>query len=508
MTNCLPRAGRPAPWPMPNSESIMVAAPLLVMADDPGPGGGSPPPATWATERVSVIVPYYQARNKLDLTLAALLRQDYPQELTEIIVVDDGSDPPLTPADVPEGVRVVTQRRDGFGAARARNNGARAAAGSILVFVDGDMALSPNSLSAHAAWHHRARNLYTTLGDIRLVDDATVAVNDLDHTPYRPLKHLADLRQRVRRQGPVRNNPDALKVPPGPNFAVRRDSYWHAGGQSEKFRHWGLEDTHFLYRAYAHGLSVVLVAEAYGLHLGVPTNRLFHTSGALAEQLLPLPQFRKPGQKRSFLVPEYVVSIKSSNPEAILSSAFDVLETPPYDLKLRVDLSDIAAGEVDFVQQRLQYDHRVRIGPIDDSLDEFPDSPFHVRVRTDQVLKPGIVKRLRSRLGDFAGLTATDGVCCIEIIRGGLAHHRRRYPEHAAPDDLMGTMPVYRLVKKGARYDTRVPIDEPDAGRIAQTIRRARYIRDVEGSRRALIWLANLVRYQASRLGKENPNGQ
>ena len=42
----------------------------------------------------TVVVPYYEAPGALALTLAGLEGQTYPRELFEVIVVDDGSDPP------------------------------------------------------------------------------------------------------------------------------------------------------------------------------------------------------------------------------------------------------------------------------------------------------------------------------------------------------------------------------------------------------------------------------
>ena len=41
--------------------------------------------------RISVIIPNYNGRRFLDTCLGALQRQTYPQELIEIILVDDAS---------------------------------------------------------------------------------------------------------------------------------------------------------------------------------------------------------------------------------------------------------------------------------------------------------------------------------------------------------------------------------------------------------------------------------
>ena len=91
---------------------------------------------------VSVVVPCFEAPDALALTLAGLARQAWPRALLEVVVVDDGSEPPLElpalPVPAPLDVKLVRQARRGFGLARARNAGARAAAHPILVFLDGD----------------------------------------------------------------------------------------------------------------------------------------------------------------------------------------------------------------------------------------------------------------------------------------------------------------------------------------------------------------------------------
>ena len=119
---------------------------------------------------VSVVIPYYEAPEALALTLAGLQLQTYPQELFDVIVVDDGSSTPLrVDAPAPLRVQVIHQSDQGFGAARARNNGARAASGEILVFLDCDMVPEAGWLTSHARWHHVACDVLT-LGFRKHVD--------------------------------------------------------------------------------------------------------------------------------------------------------------------------------------------------------------------------------------------------------------------------------------------------------------------------------------------------
>ena len=111
---------------------------------------------------VSVVIAYYEAPEALELTLAALEGQTYPRELFEVVIVDDGSSEPLVaPTGSPLAVRVVHQEDRGFGLARARNTGARAANCEILVFLDCDMMPEAGWLAEHARWHHAACDALT-----------------------------------------------------------------------------------------------------------------------------------------------------------------------------------------------------------------------------------------------------------------------------------------------------------------------------------------------------------
>jgi len=89
---------------------------------------------------LSVIVPTHRRPDSLRRCLRALARQDYPGGLYEVIVVNDGADPPALEADesgVRGGeVRLVMQEH--AGPATARNRGAELARGEYLLFTDDD----------------------------------------------------------------------------------------------------------------------------------------------------------------------------------------------------------------------------------------------------------------------------------------------------------------------------------------------------------------------------------
>ncbi len=106
--------------------------------------------------KASIVIPSYNAEERLTLNLLALNRQDYCGDGVEVIVVDNGSDDktmdllqnfklkyPLT------AIRIEQNR----GIANARNQGIAKARGDILIFHDSDMIAPKNFISKHLAAH-------------------------------------------------------------------------------------------------------------------------------------------------------------------------------------------------------------------------------------------------------------------------------------------------------------------------------------------------------------------
>ena len=84
--------------------------------------------------RLSIIIPAYNEQSYLPATLDAInatLTDD-----AEVIVVDNGSTDATRDVAVTRGAKVVTEIERNI--ARARNTGAEAASGEVLVFIDAD----------------------------------------------------------------------------------------------------------------------------------------------------------------------------------------------------------------------------------------------------------------------------------------------------------------------------------------------------------------------------------
>jgi glycosyltransferase involved in cell wall biosynthesis len=107
---------------------------------------------------LTVVIPTYNRRLKLEATLDAVLAcETTGLDTVEVIVVDDGS--PISAEPVvaarspspPFTLRCI--RQPNAGPAKARNTGFRASRGDIVLFMDDDILPSPPLLREHVAAH-------------------------------------------------------------------------------------------------------------------------------------------------------------------------------------------------------------------------------------------------------------------------------------------------------------------------------------------------------------------
>jgi len=92
---------------------------------------------------LSVVIPVYNRAVYLDNCLNSLFASDYKE--FEVIVVDDGSDDHSI--DVADKYEVrIFRHEENKGAGAARNTGSKEAKGEILVFIDSDTTIYPDTL--------------------------------------------------------------------------------------------------------------------------------------------------------------------------------------------------------------------------------------------------------------------------------------------------------------------------------------------------------------------------
>jgi len=96
---------------------------------------------------VSVIIPVYNDSGRIGKTINALLQQDYPEELYEIIVVDNGSTDNSKSIVSSFPVKLIEESTC-KGSYAARNKGLSVAKGKIIAFTDSDCVPSQGWIKA------------------------------------------------------------------------------------------------------------------------------------------------------------------------------------------------------------------------------------------------------------------------------------------------------------------------------------------------------------------------
>ncbi len=390
----------PVPW---NAWDHLTPPPL---------GGWSP------SERVSVVLPCYRGQAELERTVAALAVQSYPRELTEVLVVDDGSDPPILAPVSGTGLdlRVLRQPRDGFGAARARNLGAGAAKGSILVFLDADMIPDREHLEAHARWHHVCPYA-VTLGPRR-----HVAVDDL--TPDRigtavasergmagllhgrPQEVPAWLEAHYRRTDGLRGaHDDLFRVVTSGNLGIGAATFAQVGGFDASFDRWGGEDTELGYRLFTAGGLLVPEPAARCWHQGTGHEPSVEELRSLDEQRARLAHliahrgFRRLTRGRSYAVPRVVaeITVADARREHVVATVESLLAAELNDLLVHVPVPE-DHPQRDWLHHHLDGDPRIRL-----AAGGLPDAaPVRARIPAGVLLPPPALDRLLAELADVS----------------------------------------------------------------------------------------------------------
>ncbi|WP_051393332.1 glycosyltransferase [Glycomyces arizonensis] len=141
-------------------------------------GAVAPPTGDWTPRlSVSVVIPAQGHQERLDVVLAALAAQTYPEDLLEVVVVDDGSDPALRLPELrPANTRIVPPLPGGWASAHATNSGVERSDGDVVLRLDSDMLAFADHVESQMRWHHAADYL-AVLGHKRFVDYAD---GDLD----------------------------------------------------------------------------------------------------------------------------------------------------------------------------------------------------------------------------------------------------------------------------------------------------------------------------------------
>ena len=206
---------------------------------------------------VSVIVPAYNAAETLPICLAALAKQTYLTTHYEVIVVDDGSADLTATIAQDHGCRLV-QLPHNQGRSAARNAGAHAATGDLLLFTDADCEPLPDWIAQMVAPFEQDAALVGVKGAYLCKQRSLIA-------RFTQLEFEEKYRELARH--PQISFIDTYSA------AYRRVSFLANGGFDTTLNYSLLEDQDFSFRLAAQGLKMVFAphARVYHHHLTSPT---------------------------------------------------------------------------------------------------------------------------------------------------------------------------------------------------------------------------------------------
>ncbi|MET9342795.1 glycosyltransferase [Nonomuraea sp. NPDC003804] len=371
------------------------------------------------TMSVSVVVPAYGDQDKLDLVVEALGRQSYPRDLTEVIVVDNGSEPALR---VPSWVKLVVCERPGR--ACARNAGLDVASGEVVHWLDSDVVLTPRAIEAHMRWHHAAPYLVVT-GYIRFTSAPVPAQlpDDLEKSfePAEPHQWIVDLVERT--DGLTANPTRPFSLHVGGATSVNARLIAAAGPMDEELILG--QDTEMGYRLAQAGAVFVPEPLARAYHLG-PTMRMRdkapidRVSHATVADRIPAYRWLRSHPGRQWKVPfvEAVVHAAGSSYEDVRATVDALLAGTVPDVRValvgpwdtlerdrRAPLRDPCLDLV-LVRGHYAYEGRVRL-VTGDAVD--PAVPYVLRVPAGWVPGPDSLARLIE-------LAATEGQGLVDVL--------------------------------------------------------------------------------------------
>jgi GT2 family glycosyltransferase len=199
--------------------------------------------------RVSVVVPVYKGGESFRSCMKAMrLLEPAPEEV--IVVADGGFDAGQHPEEQP-GVKIIETPVRG-GPAKARNIGAQAAQGNIILFIDADVVVKTDIIK-------RVR-------DIFLYDPELAAlIGSYDDSPGEK-NFLSQYRNLLHHYVHQKANEKASTFW-GACGAVRRDIFLKLGGFDEDIRRPAMEDIEFGYRIKQGGYKIRLDKSLQVKHL-------------------------------------------------------------------------------------------------------------------------------------------------------------------------------------------------------------------------------------------------
>ncbi len=231
---------------------------------------------TMTQKQASVIINTKDRFSRLYIVLKALEGQ--VDESLEVIVVFDGCSQEtlgnLNNIKVSYPVKDIVLEKN-LGRAAARNIGAKAATGNVIIFIDDDRIPGPDFVRKHILAHRRKCIVLGNRRDILLNEEEIGAIVSSTHKLTEFLQNLDSKANRAldshetffRRVLFFRSNPLIWLLFYTGNVSMDREDLVKVGFFDENFQGWGYEDLEIGYRLYKEGILFFKDKQITNYHL-------------------------------------------------------------------------------------------------------------------------------------------------------------------------------------------------------------------------------------------------
>lgn len=285
---------------------------------------GTVPEGWEPTLKVSIVTAAFNSKT-LDLTLASIAAQDYPEDLLEVVVIDDGSEPPVEIGKFTHKnttlIRMNEEAGDGWGRSNALRRGIEASDGDIIYWVDSDMILFPDNVRTHAKWAHFIPEA-ATIGHKGFVEEWNFTPEEVYNAvrdgSIRDYYDLSTLHRHWSLD--IYDKTDDLNTTAGRNYSthmgacatVTRAVYEQTHGQDPTLSLG--DDTEIAYQCWQAGAVFIPVNDALTYHLGRATiqdqaDQVKHHNAPFFAQRMPIPRGRRTAKNRQWTVPYATVVV-------------------------------------------------------------------------------------------------------------------------------------------------------------------------------------------------------
>ncbi|AHW93673.1 glycosyltransferase [Enterobacter asburiae] len=261
-------------------------------------------------DKISIVVPAYCEPSKVKRFMDAILNIDYPDNLIELILIDDCS--PVSLKEIAASYGEVFKDKINFsfhrnqvnsGRAISRNVGISLATNSLIMFIDIDNLLEPNAIKKIVSFFH-GKHFTAARINIR-IDPARLSTSN--YLRYFDSRYLG-----------ARNIPEGIistRFFASDGIILTRDIINTIGGFDETFYHYGCED------------------EELGIRVSKAKYDFYFLPDAKAEDS-DTPTLRRASERMVVYASKSFPVLKEKHPECVKDSLFSSYEVMLDDTRL------------------------------------------------------------------------------------------------------------------------------------------------------------------------------